>query len=268
MKRITKLGLSFDQEASLYHAIRPRYPEALFDDLIQSTGLRAKAKIVEIGPGTGQATQSLAARGFIITAIEIGKSLAEMARHELQQYPDVTIINDAFENVDLPTQSFDVVFAATSFHWIKPGLQYLKPYHLLKSKGHLAIVHTHHVSDGKGDLFFHASQPIYKKYFPNSNKPNFALPDRHEIKPAKIDDKLFALSHFQTFPLRIEYTAKEYIQLINTYSPTLQLPVEKRAAFLNDIQHLIVEQFEGKLEKYFCMSLTVAQKLCDESMIG
>jgi len=261
MKRITKLGLSFDQEASLYHTIRPSYPDELFDDLIMAAGLPPQAKIIEIGPGTGQATKPLATCGYEIKGIEIGTSLAEIARRELRDYPNVEIITGAFEEVGLPAQSFDLVFAATSFHWIKPGLQYLKPHQLLKSNGHLAIVHTHHISDNKGDLFFHASQPVYKKYFPKSNKPNIALPTQQEIKPGKLDKKLFELSHFQTFPLRIDYTAKEYVQLINTYSPTLRLPDEKRAAFLSDIQHLIMNEFEGRLKKYFCISLTVARKL-------
>ena len=258
-KKLT-LARSFDQEARLYHEIRPSYPEAMFDDLIRSTSLPAKAKIVEIGPGTGQATKSLAARGYSITAIEIGKTLAEIARRELQQYPDVTIINDAFENVELPAQSFDLIFAATSFHWIKPGLQYRKPHQLLKSNGHLAIVHTHHISDNAGDLFFHASQPIYRKYFPKSNKPNIALPTQQEIQPGKLDDKLFELSCFQTYPLRIDYTAKKYTQLINTYSPTLRLPPEKRSDFLSEIQYLIETAFNNKLQKYFAISLTVARK--------
>jgi SAM-dependent methyltransferase len=261
MTKISTLARSFDQEAPLYHSIRPRYPEAVFDDLIQSTGLQAKAKIVEIGPGTGQATKSLATRGYSIIAIEIGESLSNIAHCELREYSNVAIINDAFENVELPIQSFDLVFAATSFHWIKPGLQYLKPHQLLKSNGHLAIVHTHHISDSKGDLFFHASQPVYKKYFPKSNKPNIALPTQQEIKHGKLDEKLFELSHFQTFPLRIDYTANEYVQLINTYSPTLRLPLEKRVAFLKDIQHLIMSEFEGRLEKYSCISLTVARKV-------
>lgn len=261
MTKITTLARSFDQEADLYHAIRPNYPDELFDDL--AVGLPIQAKIIEIGPGTGQATKSLAAYGYQITGIEIGTSLAEIARRELRHYPNVEIITGAFEEIELPAQSFDLVFAATSFHWIKPGLQYLKPHQLLKPTGHLAIVHTHHISDNKGDLFFHASQPIYKKYFPKSNKPNIALPTQQEIKPGKLDNKLFELSHFRTFPLQIDYTAKEYVQLINTYSPTLRLPDEKRAAFLNDIQHLIVDEFEDRLEKYFCISLTMARKLSE-----
>jgi SAM-dependent methyltransferase len=261
MKRITKLGLSFDQEAELYHAIRPNYPDALFDDLIAATALSTRAKILEIGPGTGQATRSFAERGFEITGVEIGKSLAEIARRELKNYPNVEMITGAFEDIELFAQSFDLVFSAISFHWIKPGWQYRKPHQLLKLNGHLAIVHTHPVSDDEGDLFFHASQAIYQKYFPRSNNLKAALPAQQEIKPYKLDDKLFRLSHFRAFPLTIHYTANQYRQLVNTYSPTLQLPPKKRGDFLDDIQDLIEREFDNSLQKYFVISLTVAQKV-------
>lgn len=263
MKRITKLGLSFEKEASLYHAIRPNYPDELFDDLIAATAIAPHARILEIGPGTGQATKSFAERGYHITGIEIGESLAEIARRELQQYPNIEIITGAFEEVELPAESFDLVFSAISFHWIKPGWQYRKPHQLLKPDGHLAIVHTHHISDGEGDLFFHASQPIYQKYFPKSTNLKSALPTQQEISSYKLDNKLFALSHSNTFPWIINYTAKEYRQLVNTYSPTLQLLPEKRHVFLNEIQHLIEKEFDNRLQKYFAISLTVARKLSE-----
>lgn len=261
MPNKSKLARSFDAEAQLYHEIRPRYPEVLFDDLIHATHLPVQVKLLEIGPGTGQATKNLAERNYAITAIEIGTSLADIARQELQDYLNVTVMTGAFEEVELPAQSFDLIFAATAFHWIKPGVRFRKPHQLLKPDGHLAIIHTHHISDEQGDLLFHLSQPIYRHYFPNSNKPNLAVPRQHEIKPDKLDNALFQQTHFQTFPLIIRYTAKEYTQLINTYSPTLRLPEDKRSAFLSDVQNLITEKLEGHLEKHFAISLTVAKKL-------
>lgn len=69
----------------------------------------------------------------------------------------------AFEDVIFPSESFDLVYAATAFHWITPNVRFSKPYNLLKVNGHLAIIHTNHISDEVGDEFFFASQPIYKK---------------------------------------------------------------------------------------------------------
>lgn len=259
MTNITTLARSFDQVAPLYHAVRPQYPAALFEALITATHLCPQSQILEIGPGTGQATKPLAARGFAITAIELGTSLAQIARQELQGYPKVNIVSGAFEEIQMPSQSFDLVFAAIAFHWIKPGLRFAKSHQLLKQNGHLAIIHVHHVSDGQGDSFFHASQPIYQKYFPKSTNTKKGLPGKDDIKPQKINDTFFHSTHFQTFPFNTCYSGEEYKQLLNTYSPTLRLPTAKRTAFSKDIHHLIEEKFEGQIEKYFSISLTIAK---------
>jgi len=261
MKDDATLRETFDQEAELYNVIRPRYPGALFDMLVEITHLRPQARLVEIGPGTGQATKPLAKRGFEITAIELGSSLADVARRELQQYPNVNVITGAFEDVDLPADSFDLVFSATAFHWIKPELRYLKPHAILKPNGHLAIIHTNHVSDEQGDVFFNTSQPIYDMYYLNDGKGTPLLPGPMDVQPTELDEKLFKLTQFACFPVVVNYTASEYAQLLTTYSPTLALPESKRASFLTDIETLINNKFGGKIAKHFVMSLTVAELL-------
>jgi SAM-dependent methyltransferase len=254
------LRSTFNQAAELYNEIRPRYPEALFDSLERAASLPTKARLLEIGPGTGQATKPLAERGYNITAIELGAELVAVARHELRQYTNVQILTGTFEDIALPNNAFDLVFAATAFHWIKPGARFQKPYAILKPNGHLAIIHTNHVSDGQSDAFFKMSQPIYNRYFENTGKPP-KLPKSSTIKPSELDTKLFRLTHFECFPLVITYTAQQYANLLNTYSPTLALPEQKRAAFLHDIAEFIKHRFNGKIDKHFLMSLTIAKSI-------
>ena len=160
----TSLRHSFDEVALLYNEARPGYPDKLFSTLIEIAGLDTDSTLLEIGPGTGQATKPLAQKGFQIIAIELGDSLAEVAKHELREYKNVQILNGAFEEAKLPAKSFDLVYAATSFHWIDPSVKYSKTYDVLKDKGHLAVIHTNHISDEEGDKFFIDSQPIYDSY--------------------------------------------------------------------------------------------------------
>src|SRR5205814_6336814 len=53
--------LSFNAAVAMYDEIRPNYPAAMFDDLFELLPLQPD--IVEVGPGTGQATKDLLARG-------------------------------------------------------------------------------------------------------------------------------------------------------------------------------------------------------------
>jgi SAM-dependent methyltransferase len=154
----------FDDVADLYDAMRPGYPEALFDALAQAAHLAAEARLLEIGPGPGKATLPLARRGHHITAVELGGNIARMARNNLRDYPRVQIINASFEEADLPIAGFDLVYAATAFHWIAPEVRFARPHALLKAPGHLAIIRRHEISDEQGDLFVKSSQPIYRQH--------------------------------------------------------------------------------------------------------
>ena len=112
-----RLGASFDQAVELYARTRPRYPSAIFDALADTTCL---------APGTGQATQDLAARGCLIVAVERGARLAKRARRELTGLPKVELVTASFEEWPLPIKPFDLVFAATSFEWLAPDLRVTK----------------------------------------------------------------------------------------------------------------------------------------------
>lgn len=258
---MSSLRHTFDEVALMYNEARPRYPTELFETLLHVVGLDPNSRLLEIGPGTGQATKPLAQKGFNITAIELGDSLAEVAKRELRGYKNVKILNGAFEEAVLPASSFDLVYAATAFHWVDPSVKYLKTHHVLKENGCLAIIHAHHASDEKGDVFFTTSQPIYDRYGYTDKQQKPKLLKNSELQPDHIDKHLFELIHFQVFPMVIVYTANNYIMLLNTFSNHLASEKKVQQAFYNEIETLINEKFDGKVDKYFTMSLTVAKKV-------
>ena len=105
---------TFDEAAELYDRARPRYPPALFDDLADLTGIGPGSRILEIGPGTGQATLPLAERGCRVVAVELGADLAAVARRNLARFPTVEVVTAAFEDWPLPSEPFDLVLASGS----------------------------------------------------------------------------------------------------------------------------------------------------------
>jgi len=255
------LRQTFDEVALLYNEARPRYPEELFSSLVQATGLQPGSRLLEIGPGTGQATRPLAERGFDITAVELGASLADVARHELREFGNVNILTGAFEEAVLPPASFDLVFAATAFHWIEPSVKFTKPHRLLKPGGHLAIIHTNHISDEKGDVFFKTSQPVFDRYGFTDKHRKPELSRNNDLRPDGVDERPFKPVHFQLFPVVIMYSARDFVRLLNTFSNHLVAAKEVQQAFFREIEQLIHDQFQGQVEKHFSMSLTVAQKI-------
>src|SRR5689334_2772217 len=126
------LRATFDQDADAYDRSRPVAPDAVFDEVVQRASLSVGSTVVEIGPGTGQATRHLAARGLQVVAVELGPHLAERARANLAAFPDVRVVTASFESWEPGTASFDAVFACNSFHWIDRDSRFVKAANVLR----------------------------------------------------------------------------------------------------------------------------------------
>jgi hypothetical protein len=112
--------LHFDRVAALFHAARPPYPPAVYDQLEAWGALRPGVAVLELGPGTGLATWELLARGVAaIDAVELGGAMADLLQSTHQDARLAVIVGNAHD-VSLPAARYDLVVAATSFHWLDP----------------------------------------------------------------------------------------------------------------------------------------------------
>ena len=68
----------------------------------------------------------------------------------------------SFEDWDSSGKFYDLIIAATSFHWIDPDVAYVKSSSLLKASGALAVFSNTHA--GKNDGFFAEVQNIYRTF--------------------------------------------------------------------------------------------------------
>ena len=50
------LAATFDDAAALYQRARPEYPPALYERLLEVTGLEPPSRLLEVGCATGKAT--------------------------------------------------------------------------------------------------------------------------------------------------------------------------------------------------------------------
>ena len=166
---------SYDQVAPLYDRARPTYPAALFDDIVDYANLAEDARILEIGCGSGQATVPMAARGYAIDCIELGAQLAAIAREKLAQFPKARVINADFETVNLPACHYDIVFAATAFHWLDPTVRFKKAHELLKPAGTLALFWHRPVLTDVSWHAVNALQQVYTRVVPAMAR-DYALP--------------------------------------------------------------------------------------------
>ena len=134
------LGRLFDEVPELYDRVRPAYPDELFADLAAITGTGRLSSVLEVGCGTGQATRSLAASGYSVTAIEPGAGMAALARQRLAAFGNVEVENATFEEWDDRGRRFDVLAAASAWHWVDPSIGWRRAHDVLRPGGWMALL--------------------------------------------------------------------------------------------------------------------------------
>jgi len=249
---------SFDGVAEIYHGIRPDYPPSMFDELFQL--LPGHPAVLEVGPGTGQATRDLLSRGATVHAIEIGAVLAAKLREVLPS-PALTITIGDFEEVDLEEHSFDAVFSATAYHWISPKAQVDRPASVLKPGGVVAIVDLNQVSSPDDNGFFAAAQPIYERYGAGHTGP--PAPERNAVDPpirlVLRGDPRFSNVEVRSYDWNQTYSAADYRKLMLSYSSTQMMTPSARQGLLNDIENFVRRQFGNQVIRPIVVTLTTAR---------
>lgn len=257
------LRKTFEEAPELYDRVRPGYPDELSDDLARLAGLRKGARVLELGSGTGQATMSLAGRGYEVVAVELGAGLADVAKRKLALFPTVTVVNSAFEAWGLPTEPFDVVFAATSFHWIDPAVRVLKSADALRPGGALAVVSTHHVTGGD-EQFFADVQRCYERWDPETPPGGLGLSAATDV-PSDRDEfdasGRFGRVVFRRYEHEQTYSTTEYRDLLLSYSGHRAMEPAAQRGLLACIAQLIDERYGGRIAKCYMNELAVAHKL-------
>jgi SAM-dependent methyltransferase len=248
----------FDEDARLYDRARPDYPAALFADLVELTGLGPGSSVIEIGPGTGQATRSLAVTGAHIVAVELGPELAAVLRENVRG-TDVQVVTGAFEDLSL-SQAVDVVTSFTAWHWVDRTVRADRVLAALRPGGHLATVATAHVRGGTVE-FFAQAQECYLHWDPATDPDEpFLAPEEMPAVVDEIDtDPRFAPAVRRRYVRDITYTADDYLAVLRTYSGHRALTPERRNGLLSDLRGLIDDQHGGTITKSYLHELRVAR---------
>ena len=257
-----RLRAIFDEDAERYDRARPGYPPALFDALAELAGIGPGCRVLEIGCGTGQATVPLAERGCEVIAIELGAQMAAVARRNLARFPAATVVTSTFEAWPLPAEPFDLVLAATAFHWLDPAVRVTKAADALRPGGALATVSTHHVAGGTEALFA-AMQDCYERWDP-ATPPGLRLEPAASIPTDDAELRAsgrFGPAQFRRYEWDLPYSTATYLDVLLTYSGHRALESTARKGLLDCIAGLIDARHGGQIVKRYMTELRVAYRL-------
>ncbi|GAA3606473.1 class I SAM-dependent methyltransferase [Microlunatus ginsengisoli] len=129
--RHPELAQAFGSDAEKYDRVRPRYPAALVDAVVERLPGRA---ILDVGIGTGISAEPFRERGFELLGIEPDPRMAAVARAK-----DLVVEDGRFEDWDPAGRTFDGVIAGQTWHWIDPVAGTAKAAGVLRPGGRLAL---------------------------------------------------------------------------------------------------------------------------------
>lgn len=252
----------FDAIPEIYDRVRPEYPAAMYDDLFAQVSVAAPS-ILEIGPGTGQATAGLLASGGngTITALELGPNIAAFLRKKFEHEQRLTVINQAFEDAVLPPAAYDIAASATAFHWLDPQLRLPRIQAALKPGGLIAVIQTTQIASDLDRGFFERCHPIYKRFgqateYEPAPPEDFVPSSVRELteSPLYDDVRIFRYRWDQT------YLTADYRDLLTSYSVTQWMAQGQSKALLDALCDLIEAQFDGYVVRPLQVNMVTARR--------
>lgn len=264
MGRREKLRHTFDAAAGTYHQARTRYPDALYDRLAAVTDLCPGTVVLELGPATGVATVELARRGAAVTGVELGENLVAEARRNLAGFPDVEIIHGSFDTWEPPAWgSFDLVVAASCWHWMDPDTRHERAHRHLRAGGHLAHWSAGHVIPADGDPFFAELQEVYDEIGEGMEG------GWREIRPGELPERrdeleasgLFEVVAIDQYDWEEIYDAESFIAVLGTFSGHIAMTTQQRDRLYGEIRRRLAERPTGTLRRHYGAALHIARRL-------
>jgi SAM-dependent methyltransferase len=250
----------FDEDAAAYDSVRPVAPDVVFDEVVRLAGLRPGSSVLEIGPGTGQATRPLAERRLRVLALELGPNLARRARLNLARWPDVTVLTTSFETWNPEEAGFDAVFAANSFHWLDPDVRFIKSAMVLGPRGSLVVLSTPVVVPEGASRFWWELQDDWAAVGADRVDPATKHPDLvADVGPAMRASGFFHEPAVFRHRFDVAMTAEEYVTNLSTQTAVKALAPDAREVLLGLVRRRI-EAGGGTLTVHHLAVLTVATR--------
>ena len=228
----------FDTIPEQFDLYRPRYSAELFSDLIEYAEVAPNKMVLEIGPGTGQATDPILETGCDYHAIELGEHLYKKMQQKYSHYSNFHIVNDDFITHDFCNMKFDMIYSASTIQWIPEEIAFSKIFDLLKPGGTLAMMLTRADYKTPNGELYSRIQSVYDEYF----RPEAKYKEMH-APFIYTNATNYGFVHFEKreFYGRRVFTADEYVSFCGTHSDHVLIPEPYKTEFFNGLKEAVLE---------------------------
>lgn len=226
----------FDTIPDQFDKYRPRYTQALFDDLIAYAGLTPEKSVLELGPGTGQATDPILNTGCDYHAIELGEHLCAKMIEKYGDRDNFHIVCDDFITHDFGEQRFDLIYSAATIQWIGEPTAFTKTFSLLRPGGVLAMMLTRGDYRKPNEDLYRAIQAVYDAHF----KPD--TPYTHgKFRYTAAPEYGYTEVETREFYGERVFTADEYAAFSGTHCDHLVIPEPHKTALFDGLRRAVLD---------------------------
>lgn len=241
----------FGSDPEGYDAVRPSYPDWVFDALIRRGSLFEGAKTLEIGPGSGSVTRRLLELGADpLTLIEPDQRFAEiLALAANAADSNCSVIHQSFETAPLPPKHFDLVVAATSFHWVEPEHGLSKVRRILRNGGTAALMWNVLQDLDKDDPFHDATKDLLASLADSPSGAPDSTPFALDRGAREADARAAGFEQISYKESRWSYviTTEQVGKLYEGFSSIQRLDDDSRQNLLQKLMMIADEQFDGRV---------------------
>lgn len=253
----------FGSDAETYDSARPGHADRVYEVLAERCGLGPGTSVLEIGPGTGQATRRLLELGADpLVVVEPDPKLTAYLAHTVGDRVDLR--ETTLEAAELPDGIFDIATAASSFHWIDEDIGLALVRRALRPDGWIALWWTGFGDPSRPDPFREATTELLDTMprSPIGSHRGGRTPTEggSELWLDALAAAGFEDASYERIPWSVTYDAKGIRAIFSTFSPFLYTDERTRTATLDELERIARTQFDDHVEKPITTSLYTARK--------
>ena len=161
-----KLRNTFSNVIKDYDYARPNHPQEIYNEILEFSKLKQRDDILEVGAGTGQATDLFLRENFNMDLLEVSEDQVKFLKKKYTEKRNIEVFQEYFEDFK-PTKEYKVIFSATAFHWIDENIGYPKAWNMLKDGGTMVVFWQMYSVTLVNDDIHKGLYGIKRKYMPN-----------------------------------------------------------------------------------------------------
>lgn len=232
-----------------------KYRESIPGELLSSLKVRGidfkGAKIADLGAGPGFLTDLLGSEGGIVDAVEPSEEFISYAKEKFKNNNKVNFNLKHAEASNLPSQTYDIVFVLSSWHWFKRTQAIEEAVRILKPDGYLIIAD---INIGNKNKMVKDSMKIIKH-----NRKKYKVESRlHRDKKGQVINNFpvgwieewqnynFDIREFYKKTYKIEFNHEEWVQRLGTFRSLVEFKKKHRNKTLKKISNHIKENYNDE----------------------